>query len=61
MKGDQISGENQLSRMSEIFGPPFWILILKVLWTKIFCHSLDFNAILMIQDYFPQDLQISTN
>ena len=31
---DLISGANQFCRMSELFGAPFCILILEVLWTK---------------------------
>ena len=60
-KGDLISGGNQFCRKSELFGPPFCISILKVLWTQIHRHSLDFNAFFMIQEYFSQSLEISTN
>ena len=60
-RGDLISGGNQFCRMSELFGPPFCISILKVLWTQILRHSLDFNAFCMIQEYFSQSLEISTN
>ena len=60
-RGDLISGWNQFCRKSELFGPPFCISILKVLWTQIHCHSLDFNAFCMIQEYFSQSLEISTN
>ena len=48
-RGDLISGGNQFCRKSELFGPTFCISILKVLWTQIFCHSLDFNLFCMIQ------------
>ena len=41
MKGDLISGGNQFCRKSELFGPPFCISILKVLWIQIHLHSLD--------------------
>ena len=58
---DLISGWNQFCRKSELFGPPFCISILKVLWTQIHRHSLDFNAFCMIQEYFSQSLEISTN
>ena len=58
---DLISGGNQFCRKSELFGPPFCISILKVLWTQIHRHSLDFNAFCMIQEYFSQSLEISTN
>ena len=33
-RGDLISGGKQFCRKSELFGPPFCISILKVLWTK---------------------------
>ena len=60
-KGDLISGWNQFSWKSELFVPPFCISILKVLQTQILRHSLDFNAFCMIQEYFSQSLEISTN
>ena len=60
-RGDLISGGNQFWRKSELFGPPFSISILKVWWTQFTCHSLDFNAFCMIQEYFSQSLEISTN
>ena len=60
-KGDQISGRNQFCRKSELFGPPFCISILKALQTQILRHLLDFNAFCMIQEYFSQSLEISTN
>ena len=60
-RGDLISGGNQFCRKSELFGPPFCISILKVLRTQILRHSLDFNAFCMIQEYFFQSLEISTN
>ena len=59
--GDLISGGNQFCRKSELFRPPFCISILKVFRTQIFRHSLDFNAFCMIQEYFFQSLEISTN
>ena len=58
---DLISGGNQFCRKSELFGPPFCISILKVLWTQFLCHSLHFNAFCMIQEYFSQSFEISTN
>ena len=58
---DLISGWNQFCRKCEFFSPPFCISILKVLWTQIVCHSLDFNAFCMIQEYFSQSVEISTN
>ena len=51
-KGDLISGGNQFCRKSQLFGFPFCIAILIVLWTQIHHHSLDFNACCMIQEYF---------
>ena len=60
-RGDLISWGNQFCRKSELFGPPFCISVLKVLWTKIHRHLLDFNAFCMIQEYFSQSLEISTN
>ena len=59
--GDLISRANQFCRKSELFGPPFCISIFKVLWTEIHRHSLDFNAFCMIQGYFSQSLEMSTN
>ena len=38
--------------MSELFGPPFCISILKVLWTQILCHSLDFSPFCMNRGTF---------
>ena len=58
---DLISAVNQFFRMSELFGPPFYISILKVFQTQIFRHLLAFNAICMIQEYSSQGFQISTN
>ena len=59
--GYLISDGNQFCRKSELFGPAFCISILKVLWSKIIHHSLDFNAFCMIQEYFSQTNQISKN
>ena len=58
---DLISGGNQFSRKTELFGHPFCISFLKVLRTGILRHSLDFSAFCMIQCYFCQSLEISTN
>ena len=58
-RGDLISGGNQFCRMSELFGPPFCISILKVLWTQIHRHSLDLNAFSMMEDYYSDSLEIS--
>ena len=60
-RGNLISGGKQFCRKSKLFGPPFCISVLKVLWTQIFCHSLDFNAFCVIQEYFSQSLEISKN
>ena len=60
-KGDLISGGNEFCRISELFGPPFCISILKVLFRQTPCHSLDFNAFRMIQEYFSQSHELSTN
>ena len=59
--GDLIYGGNQFCRKFELFGPPLCISILKVFWTQILRHSLDLNASCMIQEYFSQSLEISTN
>ena len=47
--------------MSELFGPPFCISILKALCTQIPRHSLDFNAFCLIQEQFSHGLEISRN
>ena len=60
-RGDLISGGNQFCRKSELFGPPFCISILKVLWTQIFRDSLDFKAFCNIQVYFSESFEISSN
>ena len=60
-RGDLISRGNQLCRKSELFGPPFCISNLKDLWTLIVRHSLDLSAFCMIEKYFSQSLNISTN
>ena len=60
-KEDPISGGNQFCRKSELFARPFCISILKFLGTQIFRHSLDFNAFCMIQEYFPESLEFSTD
>ena len=59
-RGHLISGVNQFCR-SQLFAPFFCISILKVLWTQIHGHSLDFNAFCMIQEYFSQSHEISTS
>ena len=60
-RGDLISGGNQFCRMSELFGPPFCISILKVLWIQILRHSLDFSPFCMNKEDFSQSPEISTN
>ena len=60
-RGVLISRGNQFSRKSELFCPPFCISILKVLWTQILHHSLDLNALCIIEQYFSQSFEISTN
>ena len=60
-RGDLISGGNQFCRMSELFGPPSCISILKVFQTEILHHSLHFNVFCMIQEYFFKSPEISTN
>ena len=52
---------NQFCRMSELFGPPFCISILKVLWTQILRHSLDLSPFCMNEEDFSQSAEISTN
>ena len=47
--------------MSELFGRPFCISILRILSTQFLRHPLDFNAFSMVQEYFSQSLEISTN
>ena len=56
-----ISRGNQFCRKSQLFGPTSCISILKVLWTQIHYHLLDFNAFCMIEEHFPQSLGVSTN
>ena len=60
-RGDLISGGNQFCRMSELFGPHFCISILKVLWTQILRHSLDFSPFCMNEEDFSQSPEISAN
>ena len=58
--GDLICGGNQFCRKSELFVAVFCFWILKVVCTQIRCHSLDFNGLVMIQEYFSQSLELST-
>ena len=47
--------------MSELIGPHFSVSTLKVLWTEILRHSLNFNLFCMNEEYFSHNLEISTN
>ena len=58
---DLISGGNQFWRKYELLGPPFCISILKVLSIQFLGHSLDVSVFCMVQKYFSQSHQISTN
>ena len=60
-RGDLISGGKQFWKKSELFRSPFCTLIIKVLWTQIFPHSLYFKAFCLIQEYFSKSFAISTN
>ena len=60
-KGDLTSWGSQFCWMSELFGPPFCISILKVFQNQLLRHSLDFNAFCMIQEYFSNVFQICKN
>ena len=59
--GDLISRGNQFCRNSELFVHPFCIWTLKVFYAQIFCHSFDFNAFCIIQEYFSQIFETSKN
>ena len=50
--GDLISKGNHIWRMSELFGLPFCISILEVLWIQVLRRSLDFSDFCMNQEYF---------
>ena len=58
---DEIFRGNQFCRKCELFGPRFWISILKVLRTQIHRHSFNFNAFCLIQECLCQSLEISSN
>ena len=60
-RGYLMSGGNEFCRMSELFGPPFCISILKVLLTQILCHSLNFSPFCLNQEDFSQTPEISIN
>ena len=51
----------QARKTAELFGPSFCISVLKVSRTQILCHSLDFNAFCMIEEYFYETFKISAN
>ena len=59
--GNLISGGYQFWRNSELFCPPFCISILKVLWSQILRHLLDFNAFCIVQENFSQGFQLCIN
>ena len=48
--GPNFFGGNQFGRTAELFGTPFCISILKVLWIQILRHSLDINAFYLIPE-----------
>ena len=58
--GPNFWGEQILQKVW-IISSPFCISTLKVSWTQFLCHSLDFNAFCMIEEYFSQTLDISRN
>ena len=61
-EGDLIScGAGQFRKTAELFGPSFCISVLKVSRNQILCHSLDFNAFCMIEEYFYETFKISAN
>ena len=60
-RGVLLSGGNQYRRMSELFGLPFRILVLKVLWTKILPHSLEFSSFCMNKEGFSHSPEVSPN
>ena len=60
-KGDLISAVNRFCRKCELFEPPFCSSYLKVLRPQFHSHSIDLDASCMIQEYFSQSIEISTN
>ena len=60
-RGDLISWGNQFCKMSELFGPPFWISILKILSSQILRRSLHIRPFWMNQEGFSQSPEISAN
>ena len=60
-RGDLISVGHHFFRISWLFGPHFFISILKVLWTEILRHSLDFSLFCMNQEDFSKSPEICTN
>ena len=59
--GDLTSGGTNFAESLNYLVPPFCISILEVLWTQFVRHSLDFSAFCLIQDYFSQSPEVSTN
>ena len=57
----QFLGGTNFAESLNYLVPPFCISILKVLRTQIHGNSLDFNVVCMIQQYFSQSLEVSTN
>ena len=57
-RGDLISGANQFAEYLNYLVPPS---VFQVLWSQTLHHSLDFNAFCMMQEYFSQSLEMSTN
>ena len=58
---DVISGGTNFAESLNYLDPPSLFQFLKIWWTKIHGHLLDFNAFYMIQEYFSYSLEISTN
>ena len=52
---------NQFFRTTELFSPSFFISVLEIWRTQTLCHSSDINAFYMIQQYFSQLSEISSN
>ena len=52
MGGPNFLGEPILQDVRIIWSPSFCISIIKVIWTQILRHSLDFSNLCMNQDYF---------
>ena len=52
---------NQFCRTVELFGPPFCISLLRILWNQILRHSLYFNQFYIIQQFPSHIFKISSN